>query len=94
MKRGRRNHSAQFKAKVAMEAVREVMSLTEIASKYDVHPNQIRKWKKQLIEESQGIFSDRRKREKKDNSELTENLYSEIGRLQMELNWLKKKLEL
>jgi putative transposase len=92
MKKGRRNHSASFKAKVALEAVLGEKSLAEIASQYEVHPNQISRWRKQLIEELPGIFTDR-KRRAKDSEEQKARLYEEIGRLKVELDWLQKKLE-
>ena len=91
MKKGRRNHSADFKAKVALEAVKGVKSVSELASLYEVHPNQISKWKKQLIEEVPGIFSNRKVRAEKEDEELKARLYQQIGQLQVELDWLKKK---
>jgi transposase-like protein len=91
MKRGRRNHSAEFKARVALEAVKGIKSMSELASEYEVHPNQISKWKKQVLEELPGIFSDRRKREADGGEELKARLYQQIGQLQVELDWLKKK---
>lgn len=92
MKKRRRNHSAQFKVKVALEALREVKSLSELASEYEVHPNQIRKWKKQVIEELPAIFSQRRKHNAQDEDALKARLYQEIGQLKVELDWLKKKV--
>jgi putative transposase len=85
MKKGRRNHSAEFKARVALEAVKGIKSMAELASEYEVHPNQITKWKKQVLAELPGIFSDRRKRDAEGR------LYQQIGQLQVELDWLKKK---
>ena len=91
MKKGRKNHSAEFKARVALEAVKGIKSMYELASEYEVHPNQISKWKKQVLEELPGIFSDRRKREADGEEELKARLYQQIGQLQVELDWLKKK---
>mgnify|MGYP001816303812 CR=1 FL=1 len=91
MKRGRRNHSAEFKARVALEALKGIKSMSELASEYEVHPNQISTWKKQVLAELPGIFSDRRKREADGGEELKARLYEQIGQLQVELNWLKKK---
>ena len=91
MKRGRRNHSAEFKARVALEALKGIKSMSELASEYEVHPNQISKWKKQVMEELPGIFSERRKRETASEEELKSRLYQQIGQLQVELDWLKKK---
>ena len=91
MKKGRRNHSAEFKARVALEAVKGIKSMSELASEYEVHPNQITKWKKQVLAELPGIFSDRRKRDADGEEALKARLYQQIGQLQVELDWLKKK---
>lgn len=91
MKRGRRNHSAEFKARVALEAIKGIKSMAEMASEYEVHPNQIGKWKKQVLEELPGIFSERQKRHAEDEEELKAQLYQQIGQLQFEMDWLKKK---
>ncbi len=91
MKNGRRNHSAEFKARVALEAIKGMKSMSELASEYEVHPNQISKWKKQVLGELPGIFSMRRKREEDSEEKLKARLYQQIGQLQVELDWLKKK---
>ena len=91
MKKGHRNHSSEFKAKVAMEAIRGIKSMAELASQYEVHPSQISTWKKRLLEEASGIFSSRRRRTEEELEEDKKKLYEQIGRLQMELSWLKKK---
>lgn len=91
MKKGRRNHSAEFKARVALEAIKGMKSMSELASEYEVHPNQISKWKKQALGELPGIFSERRKREEDGEEKLKARLYQQIGQLQVELDWLKKK---
>jgi putative transposase len=91
MKKGRRNHSAKFKARVALEAIKGIKSISEVASEHEVHPNQISKWKKQVLAELPGIFSERRKREEDNEEELKARLYQQIGQLQVELDWLKKK---
>jgi putative transposase len=91
MKKGRKNHSAEFKARVALEAIKGIKSMSELASEYEVHPNQISKWKRQVVAELPGIFSDRRKREVGNQEEIKDRLYQQIGQLQVELNWLKKK---
>ena len=92
MKSGRRNHSSAVKAQVALAAVREVQSMTEIASEYEIHPSQIGKWKKQLLDAVPGIFSDKRHRDRASEEQLQSRLYEEIGRLKVELDWLKKKV--
>jgi len=87
----RKRHDAAFKARVALEAVRGEKTVAQISSDYKVHGNQIRQWKKKLLEELPGIFKDRRKKSKKENEELTAELYRQIGQLKVELDWLKKK---
>ena len=91
MKNKRRNHSALFKAKVALEAAKGNKTMAELASEFGVHPSQITQWKKQLLESMQDIFSRRRDRTRQEQDELTEYLYQHIGQLKVELDWLKKK---
>ena len=91
MKNQRRNHSAQFKAKVALEAAKGDKTIAELASQYEVHPNQITKWKKQLLESLPEIFSRSRHKDRHRQDELTDHLYQQIGQLKVELDWLKKK---
>jgi transposase len=91
MKNKRRNHSAAFKAKVALEAVKEEKTIAELASQYEVHPSQIAKWKKQLLESLPDIFSSRGQNQQQDIEALTAQLYQQIGQLKVELDWLKKK---
>ena len=69
-------------------------TIAELSSEYGVHSNQIRQWKKKLVEELPDIFSDRRKRSEKEGEELTSELYRQIGQLKVELDWLKKKSEM
>lgn len=92
MKSGRRNHSAQFKAKVALEALKGAKTTNELGAIYEVHPTQITKWKKRLVSEAQAIFSDQRKRAENEDETLRARLYQEIGQLKVELDWLKKKV--
>jgi len=92
MARTRRRFEAGFKAKVALEAIREVKSISEIAQQFKVHPNQVTIWKKQLLSEAARIFeSGEGKPAKSDEPEASE-LYEQIGRLKVELEWLKKKV--
>lgn len=90
----RKRFSTAFKAKVAVEALKGEKSIAELSSEYGVHSNQIRQWKKKLVEELPDIFSDRRKRSEKEGEELTSELYRQIGQLKVELDWLKKKSEM
>ena len=90
----RQRHSAALKAKVGPEALRGEKTIGQLSSEYGVHSNQIRQWKKKLIEELPAIFSDRRRRSEKEGEELASELYRQIGQLKVELDWLKKKSEL
>jgi transposase-like protein len=90
----RKRHPAAFKAKVALEALRGEKTIAQLSSEYGVHSNQIRQWKKKLVEELPAIFSERRRRSEKEGEELTSELYRQIGQLKVELDWLKKKSEL
>lgn len=87
----RRSFSAQFKFKVALEAVKGVKTLSELASEHGVHPNQIGQWKQQLLKEGAEIFS-RNSAGQQNGPGVEVDLYEQIGRLKMELEWLKKKV--
>ena len=86
-----KQHSAQFKAKVVMEAIRGVRPVNELAARFGVHPVQIAHWKRQALEGLPGIFASRRESNGRSEAALQEELYGQIGRLKMELEWLKKK---
>lgn len=91
MKNKRRNHTAQFKAKVAYEAAKGDKTIAQLASEYEVHPTQIAQWRKQFLELLPEIFSRRKDNEQQEHEELTAELYQQIGQLKVELDWLKKK---
>ena len=91
MKNRRRNHSAAFKMKVALAAIKGDRTMAELASEFEVHPTQIAQWKKQLLEALPEVFSHRRQRSQQQQDELTAQLYQQIGQLKVELDWLKKK---
>jgi len=90
MTRKRRVFGAAFKAKVALAAVRGDKSTAQLASEFGVHTSQVTAWKKQLLEQAAGLFEDGRTR--RDEQAVNEQeLYEQIGRLKMEVEWLKKK---
>ena len=91
MGRKRRTFSAAFKHKVAVEALTERYTLSELAQKHELHPNQIVKWKQVLQKEGQHLFEKPRGPKSPDQGQLISQLYEQIGQLQFELNWLKKK---
>jgi transposase len=86
----KRNLSAAFKAKVAIAAIRGDKTINEIAAEFDVHPNQVSSWKKRLLEESAGIFNGKDDRREKGFEAEREKLYSQIGQLKVENDFLKK----
>src|SRR5690554_1342241 len=92
MRRQRRKFSSEFKVKVAIEALKERHTLSELAERFELHPNQISQWKQEFLERSRHIFEDSPKKNAKSVLEDTEKLYSKIGRLEMERNFLKKSL--
>lgn len=87
----RKNYQTEFKAKVALEAVKGRLTINEISKQFGVHPNQISKWKKQFLESLPQIFDNSKKPREVENEELTNHLYQQIGQLKVELDWLKKK---
>jgi len=92
MGKKRKRPSADFKAKVALAAVKEVKTVSELASQFGVHPTQIHQWKRQLIERADEIFKTPGSQPRgKEQEALQAKLYEEIGRLKVELEWLKKK---
>jgi transposase len=89
--KNRKSFTSQHKAKVALEAIRGTKTLNEIAQEFAVHPSQVGEWKKTLLAQAPGIFDAKRGPKPEDPSSSPERLYSEIGRLKMELDWVKKK---
>jgi transposase len=87
----RRGHDAAFKARVAQEALKEEKTMAQLSSEFGVHVNQIRQWRQKLLDELPSLFSDRRKKKDKEGEELLSELYRQIGQLNVELEWLKKK---
>ena len=91
MSQKRKRHSDEFKARVALEAVKGVRTLSELSSEYGVHPTVIAHWRRQLVRGAAEVFSRASGRNGKTEEELTAPLFEEIGRLKMEIDWLKKK---
>ena len=93
MSRRRNHYSNAQKAKIVLEVLKGQKTMAEIASTYGVHPNQISKWKRQVLEGLPELFSRKGTERDKAQEELIEQLYQQIGRLKVELDWLKKKSE-
>lgn len=87
----RKQYDSQFKVMVALEALKNEKTIAQIASDYGVHPNQVGKWKKQLLEALPQVFTNRQSGTEKANEKLIDELYRQIGQLKVELDWLKKK---
>lgn len=92
MGKKRKTFSGKEKATIALEALRERQTLSEIAQKYEVHPTQVSVWKKEAQEHLGDLFGDKRKQQQAETEQdqLIEPLYQQIGQFQVELNWLKK----
>jgi transposase-like protein len=90
----KRQHTADFKIKVALEAIKQTKTVAQIANEYGVHPTQIKRWKQSVEEGLIGVFSDNSGRALKDKDELIDKLYHQIGKLQVQVDWLKKKMGL
>jgi transposase-like protein len=90
----RKRYSAEFKARVALEALKGHKTVNELASAYGVHPTQITHWKHRLQQEVPTIFSARRAKQEHEHDDLQAQLYQQIGQLKVELDWLKKKVGL
>jgi transposase len=84
-------HSSTKKAKIALAALRGDKTLSQVAGQYGVHPTQVTSWRQRLEEGAASLFEDGRRRKETGTGATEEELYAEIGRLKMELDWLKKK---
>jgi len=92
MKEHRRKHSPTFKAKVAMEALKGEETVAQLTSRFDVHPSQIHKWKKELIDGAANIFGNGQEQKKTDDPQLMAQLYQQIGQLKVERDFLENAL--
>ena len=91
MAKKRRQHSSDVKFKIALEAIKGHKTVSQLAAEYNVHPTQIGTWKKQLLRHGSAIFTRPNDRQEREDQERETELYEQIGRLKMELEWLKKK---
>lgn len=87
----RRRHSAAFKAKVAVAALREEGTPSELACRFGIHPTQVAQWRHQLEEGAHALFSDGRQGVEQDPSQREADLFAQLSRVESELEWLKKK---
>ena len=91
MTRKRRSFTNGFKAKIAIEAVRGLKTLSQLAQDHKVHPNQVMQWKRQLLENAEQLFEAGTSKSMKSDEPDVAELYEQIGRLKVEVEWLKKK---
>lgn len=95
MTQKRKRYSAQFKFQVALEAVKGLKTVNQLASEYELHPNQVSQWKRQLLAEGAAIFDNgASQQQQRDQAQTEAQLYEQIGRLKMEVEWLKKSTRL
>ena len=94
MSKKRRQFSPEFKFRVAMEAAKGQRTISELSNAYSVHPNQISQWKRQLLDDGAEIFTRNGTSNQQDQEVIQSELYEQIGRLKMELEWLKKSYPL
>ena len=87
----RKQYTSQFKAQVAIEAIKNQQTVAQIASEYGVHPTQVNQWKKQVLEQLPQLFTNGRSKAATDTDQLVAELYRQIGQLKVELDWLEKK---
>lgn len=87
----RKTYTGQFKGNVALEAIKAEKTLSELSSQYEVHANQIKHWKRHLIDQVGLVFADKRRKQDKEQEVLIDELYKQIGQLKVELDWVKKK---
>jgi transposase-like protein len=90
----KKKYSSDFKATVALAAIREEATMAELVSKYEVNRIQIQSWKREVLSRTKDIFSLRQEHSDKEKDELIQHLYTQIGQLQVEFDWLKKKTEM
>ena len=87
----RKKHSKELKARIALDAIKGQKTMTELASEYGVHANQISRWKKQLLDAAPDVFIQGKNKEAEKQEVEQDRLYKKVGQLQIEVDWLKKK---
>ena len=87
----RKRHTAQFKFQIAVEAIKNDQTVNQLASKHELHPSQISQWKRQLLDKGATVFSTTTAQQLRQQETLQAELYEQIGRLKMDLEWLEKK---
>ena len=92
MRKTRRKFTSEFKSKVAIEALKERYSLSELAERFELHPNQISQWKQEFLEKSKDVF-DKKSSKSKENQGDLDTLYTKIGQFEVERDYLKKNLK-
>ena len=92
MKENRKKHSPSFKARVALESLKGEETVAQLASRFDVHPSQVHKWKNALTDGAAGIFADGHNQKEPDNQQLVAQLYQQIGQLKVERDFLENTL--
>jgi transposase-like protein len=91
MKNQRRKHTAEFKARIALEAIKGIDTINAIAAKYEVHPVQVGNWKKELLDRVPELFERKNAAKNKDVEQERAQLERKVGQLSMEVDWLEKK---
>lgn len=94
MTKKRKQYKAEFKFQMALEAAKGLKTINQLASEHELHPNQLSQWKRQLLEEGAAIFSQSSSQAQRETAKVEADLYEQIGRLKMELEWLKKSARL
>ncbi len=92
MRKSRRKFTSEFKTKVAIEALKERYSLSELAERFELHPNQISQWKQEFLEKASDVFDKKSSKPKEQEVDL-DKLYAKIGKLEVERDYLKKSLK-
>ena len=88
---GRKKHSKELKARIALDAIKGLKTISELSSEYGIHANQISRWKKQLLDAAPDAFAQGKDKESENKEIERDRLYKKVGQLRLEVDWLKKK---